>query len=136
MSEVAPEEPRGELTTSTMAMPKDTNPSGDIFGGWLLSEMDIAGSIAAWHRARGRVATVAVRGMAFHLPVHIGDVLGCYTDIIEVGTTSITINIEAWALPRGQDQRIKVTEGEFVFVALDGAGRKHPLPSTRTRDRP
>ena len=98
MSDAAPEEPRGELTTSTMAMPKDTNPSGDIFGGWLMSEMDIAGSIAAWHRARGRVATVAVRGMAFHLPVHIGDVLSCYTDIIEVGTTSITINIEAWAL--------------------------------------
>ena len=104
MSNAAPEVPRGELTTSTMAMPKDTNPSGDIFGGWLMSEMDIAGSIAAWHRARGRVATVAVRGMAFHLPVHIGDVLSCYTDIVEVGTTSITINIEAWALPRGQYQ--------------------------------
>ena len=79
MSEAAPEEPRGELTTSTMAMPKDTNPSGDIFGGWLMSEMDIAGGIAAWRRARGRVATVAVRAMAFHLPVHVGDVHGCYT---------------------------------------------------------
>ena len=135
MSDAALEEPRGKLTTSTMAMPKDTNPSGDIFGGWLMSEMDIAGSIAAWHRARGRVATVAVRGMAFHLPVHSGDVLGCYTDIVEVGTTSITINIEAWALPRGQDQRIKVTEGEFVFVALDDAGCKHPLPTTKASDR-
>ena len=76
MSDAAPEEPRGELTTSTMAMPKDTNPSGDIFGGWLMSEMDIAGSIAAWHRARGRVATVAVRGMAFHLPVHLDSTEG------------------------------------------------------------
>ena len=118
---------------ASLAMPKDTNPSGDIFGGWLMSEMDIAGSIAAWHRARGRVATVAVRGMAFHLPVHIGDEL---LHRHHRGGDQITINIEAWALPRGQDQRIKVTEGEFVFVALDGAGRKHPLPSARTRDRP
>ncbi len=129
MSDAAPEKPRGELTTRTMAMPKDTNPSGDIFGGWLMSEMDIAGSIVAWKRARGRVATVAVRGMAFHWPVHVGDVLSCYTDIVKVGTTSITVNIEAWAQSRSQDQRIKVTEGEFVFVALDDAGRKCPLPA-------
>ncbi len=128
MSDAAPEEPRGSSTTRTMAMPKDTNPSGDIFGGWLLSEMDIAGSIVAWQRARGRVATVAVRGMAFHSPVHVGDVLCCYTDIVKVGTTSITVNIEAWAQSRSQDQRIKVTEGKFVFVALDDAGRKRPLP--------
>ena len=128
MSNAAPEEPRGELTTSTMAMPKDTNPSGDIFGGWLLSEMDIAGSIVAWQRAHGRVATVAVRGMTFHSPVHVGDVLCCYTDIVGTGTTSITINIEAWAQPRSHGRRIKVTEGEFIFVALDGAGRKRPLP--------
>ncbi len=128
MSDAAPEEPRGELTTRTVAMPKDTNPSGDIFGGWLMSEMDNAGSIIAWQRARGRVVTVAVRGMAFHSPVHVGDVLSCYTDIVEVGTTSITVNIESWALPRGQDQRVKVTEGEFVFVAIDDAGRKRPLP--------
>ena len=131
MSETAPEEPRGESTTRTVAMPKDTNPSGDIFGGWLLSEMDLAGSIVAWQRARGRVATVAVRAMAFHSPVHVGDVLCCYTDIVKVGTTSITVNIEAWAQPRSQDQRIKVTEGEFVFVALDDEGWKRPLPSEK-----
>ena len=82
-----------------------------------------------WRPARGRVGRVGVRAIAFPLPVHVGDVLGCYTDIVKVGTTSITVNIEAWALPRGQDQRIKVTEGEFVFVAIDGAGRKHPLPA-------
>lgn len=128
MSEAVPEEPRGEVTTRTMAMPKDTNPSGDIFGGWLMAEMDIAGSIVAWQRARGRVATVAVRGMAFHAPVHVGDVLCCYTAIVETGTTSITVNIEAWALPRGQDRRFKVTEGEFVFVAIDDEGQKRPLP--------
>ena len=128
MSETAPDEPRGELATRTVAMPKDTNPSGDIFGGWLMSEMDIAGSIVAWQRARGRVATVAVRAMAFHSPVHVGDVLCCYTDTVKVGSTSITVNIEAWAQPRSQDQRIKVTEGEFVFVALDADGRKRPLP--------
>ncbi len=129
MSDAAPEKPRGELTTRTMAMPKDTNPSGDIFGGWLMSEMDIAGSIVAWKRARGRVATVAVRAMAFLSPVRVGDVLCCYTDIVRTGTTSITVNIEAWAQSRSQDQRIKVTEGEFVFVALDDAGRKCPLPA-------
>ncbi len=128
MSDALPVKPRGDSTTRTMAMPKDTNPSGDIFGGWLLSEMDIAGSIVAWQRARGRVATVAVRGMTFHSPVHVGDVLCCYTDIVGTGTTSITVNIEAWAQTRSQDQRIKVTEGEFIFVALDERGRKRPLP--------
>ena len=131
MSDATPEKPRGASTTRTMAMPKDTNPSGDIFGGWLLSEMDIAGSIVAWRRARGRVATVAVRGMTFHSPVHVGDVLCCYTDIVGTGTTSITVNIEAWAQTRSQDQRIKVTEGEFIFVALDEDGRKRPLPAEK-----
>ena len=121
--------PRGELSTRTMAMPKDTNPSGDIFGGWLMSEMDIAGSIVAWQRARGRVATVAVRAMTFHAPVHVGDVLCCYTETVRTGTTSIAVNIEAWALPRGQDRPIKVTDGEFVFVAIDDAGSKRPLPA-------
>ncbi len=109
-------------------MPRDTNPSGDIFGGWLMSEMDIAGSIDAWRRARGRVATVAVRGMAFHSSVHVGDVLCCHTDVVETGTTSVTVNIEAWALSRDQDRRIKMTEGEFVFVAIDDTGCKLPLP--------
>jgi acyl-CoA thioesterase YciA len=131
MSNAECEGPRGELSTRTMAMPKDTNPSGDIFGGWLMSEMDIAGSIVAWQRAQGRVATVAVRAMAFHLPVHVGDVLSCYTDIVGTGSTSITVNIEAWAQSRSQEKRVKVTEGEYVFVALDDGGRKRPLPAEK-----
>ena len=86
--------PRGELTTRTVAMPRDTNPSGDIFGGWLMSQMDIAGGVCAGSRARGRVATVAVEGMVFHAPVHVGNVLCCYAEIKKVGTTSMTLRIE------------------------------------------
>ena len=120
--------PRGELTTRTVAMPRDTNPSGDIFGGWLMSQMDIAGGVCAGSRARGRVATVAVEGMVFHAPVHVGNVLCCYAEIKKVGTTSMTLRIEAWALPPGTGERIKVTEGIFTYVALDAQGKKRPVP--------
>ena len=122
-------EPKGELATRTLAMPADANPSGDIFGGWLISQMDIAGSITAGARARGRVATIAVTGFTFHKPVLVGDVVCCYADIQQVGTTSITIGIEAWALRRHAPQdRIKVTEGVFTFVSLDEKGDKRPVP--------
>jgi len=90
--------PRGELAIRTLAMPADANPSGDIFGGWVLAQMDIAGGITAGRRARGRVATVAVTAMTFHLPVYVGDVLCVYADIERVGRTSISIHLEAWAL--------------------------------------
>ena len=123
-----PPTPRGELTTRTVAMPRDTNPSGDIFGGWLMSQMDIAGGVCAGSRARGRVATVAVEGMVFHAPVRVGNVLCCYAEIQKVGTTSITLRIEAWALPQGTGTRIKVTEGIFTYVALDANGKKRPVP--------
>ncbi len=121
-------EPRGELATRTVAMPRDTNPSGDIFGGWLMSQMDIAGGVTAGHRAEGRVVTVAVEGMVFHKPVYVGNVVCCYAEIQEVGTTSIAIRIEAWALRRDSTPRIKVTEGTFTYVALDDQGRKRPVP--------
>ena len=122
-------EPKGELATRTQAMPADANPSGDIFGGWLISQMDIAGGITAGARARCRVATIAVTGFTFHKPVQVGDVVCCYTDIQKVGTTSITIGIEAWALHRHEPKsRIKVTEGVFTFVALDEKGDKRPVP--------
>lgn len=120
--------PRGELTTRTVAMPRDTNPSGDIFGGWLMSQMDIAGGVCAGGRARGRVATVAVEGMVFHAPVHVGNVVCCYAEIQKIGTTSMTVRIEAWALPQGSGMRIKVTEGIFTYVALDTSGKKRPVP--------
>jgi acyl-CoA thioesterase YciA len=117
-------EPLGTLTIRTLAMPADTNPAGDIFGGWVMSQMDIAGAIAAVERARGRVVTVAVDGMSFIAPVKVGDILCVYTEVSRIGTTSITIAIEAWARRRGLPDRVKVTEGHFVYVALDEAGRK------------
>lgn len=122
------EEPHGELATRTLAMPADANPSGDIFGGWVLSQMDIAGGIAAAQRAGGRVATVAVTAMTFHLPVYVGDVLCVYCAVEKVGRTSMTCRIEAWALRGRLGERVKVTEGTFVFVALDDAGRPRAVP--------
>ena len=93
------DQPKGELTIRTLAMPKDLNPSGDIFGGWLMSQMDVAGAIAAQWRAKGRVATVAVEAMNFHKPVWVGDVLCCYAHIQSIGITSLTVLVEAWVLP-------------------------------------
>lgn len=112
----------------TVAMPRDTNPSGDIFGGWLMSQMDTAGGVTATQRAHGRVVTVAVEGMVFHQPVRVGNVLCCYTEIQKVGVTSITISIEAWALSQDTGHRVKVTEGTYTYVALDGNGKKRPVP--------
>ncbi len=120
--------PRGELAIRTLAMPADANPSGDIFGGWVLAQMDIAGGITAGRRAHGRVATVAVTAMTFHLPVYVGDVLCVYADIEKVGRTSIAVNLEAWALRGRQGERVRVTEGRFVFVAIDAEGRPRPVP--------
>ncbi|MDJ0934341.1 MAG: acyl-CoA thioesterase [Kiloniellales bacterium] len=117
------DQPRGEMQTRTLAMPADANPSGDIFGGWVLAQMDIAGGIAAAQIAKGRVATVAVTAMTFHLPVLVGDVLCVYASEPRIGRTSITLNLEAWALRRQSGQRVKVTQGEFVFVALDESGQ-------------
>ncbi len=121
-------QPRGELAIRTLAMPADANPSGDIFGGWVLSQMDIAGGIVASQRAQGRLATVAITAMSFHLPVYIGDVLCVYVDIERIGRTSITTWVEAWALRRRGGERVRVTEGEFVYVALDAEGRPRPVP--------
>ena len=123
-------EPRGELALRTLAMPSDANPNGDIFGGWLMAQMDIAGGITAFSAANGRVATVAVDGFIFHLPVHLGDVLCCYADITKTGRTSMTIRVEAWVLrQRMKKARDKVTEGLFTFVAIDDEGNKRALPS-------
>ena len=127
MSEEA-ETPVGELALKTMAMPGDANPNGDIFGGWVLAQMDLAGGIIGKYRARGRLATVAVREMEFHKPVLIGDVLCCYAAITAVGNTSMTVRIQAWA-ERGDDgTMIKVTEGDFIYVAISDDGRPRPVP--------
>lgn len=121
--------PHGLLTIRTLAMPADTNPAGDIFGGWVMSQMDIAGSIAAVERARGRVATVAVEAMSFIAPVKVGDILCVYTQVERVGTTSITVAVEAWARRERLADRVKVTEGKYVYVALGPDGRKRPVPA-------
>ncbi|MEH6592844.1 MAG: acyl-CoA thioesterase [Halioglobus sp.] len=115
--------PQGELALRTIAMPGDTNADGDIFGGWLLSQMDLAGSVTAREIAGGRVATVAVEGMAFLTPVHVGAAVSCYADILEVGGSSIRIIVEVWINSRHDGEPIKVTEGAFVFVAIDENGR-------------
>jgi acyl-CoA thioesterase YciA len=115
--------PNGELALQTVAMPKDTNPNGDIFGGWLLSQMDIAGMVTASDVASGRVATVAIEGMAFLTPVHVGAVVSCYCDVLEIGRSSVRIVVEVWINSQHDGEPIKVTEGEFVFVAIDENGR-------------
>lgn len=122
--------PKGELAIRSLAMPADTNQHGDIFGGWLMSQMDIAGGVTARARAHGRVATVAVTGFTFHRAVLVGDVVCCYADIQKVGTTSITVGVEAWVLrPQESKEHFKVTEGVFTFVALDDSGQKCPVPA-------
>ncbi len=119
--------PSGELALQTVAMPKDTNPNGDIFGGWLLSQMDIAGMVTASDVAGGRVATVAIEGMAFLTPVHVGAVVSCYCDVLETGRSSVRIVVEVWINSLHDGEPIKVTEGEFVFVAIDENGRTRAI---------
>ncbi|UXN75363.1 acyl-CoA thioesterase [Devosia sp. A8/3-2] len=120
-------EPKGALTIRTPAMPADTNPAGDIFGGWVMSQMDIAGAIAAVERAQGRVVTVAVEAMTFIAPVKVGDILCVYTSIERVGNTSITVGLEARARRNRLDDRVKVTEGRFVYVSLGEDGQKRRI---------
>ncbi|WMT85988.1 acyl-CoA thioesterase [Pelagibacterium sp. 26DY04] len=123
-------EPRGALTIRTMPMPADTNAAGDIFGGWLMSQMDIAGAIAAVEHVGGRVATVAVEAMTFIAPVRVGDVLCVYTWIDRIGTTSIKVGMEAWTKSRATPDRTKVTEGHFIYVALTDDGQKRVIGQT------
>jgi acyl-CoA thioesterase YciA len=115
--------PKGELTIQTLAMPASTNANGDIFGGWLVSQMDLAAGVLAKKLAHGRVATVAINSMTFLKPVHVGDVVSCHVDLIKMGTTSMTIAIEVWVLPATHTERYQVTEGTFVFVAIDEQGK-------------
>ncbi len=119
--------PRGDLTVRTSAMPADTNANGDIFGGWVMSQMDQAGGIAGVERSRGRVVTVAVNAMTFIRPVRVGDVLCVYTRVDHVGRTSMKIEVEAWARRFRTQVREKVTEATFTFVAIDDDGRPRPV---------
>jgi acyl-CoA thioesterase YciA len=121
-------QPNGELSLRTVAMPADTNPAGDIFGGWIMSLMDLAAGISAGTRAKGRVATAAVSNLSFLQPVKVGDVVCVYTNVVRTGRSSITLGVETWVLRRGQGERVKVTAAEFVLVAVDDAGRPRCLP--------
>ena len=121
------EVPRGELVIRIIAMPRDTNVNGDIFGGWLVSLMDLGASIAAKELCLGRSVTVAINGMVFHHPVHVGDTVSCYAEVLRVGRTSMTINVQAWAMPMDQGRKVKVTEGVFTFVAVDEKGKPRPV---------
>ncbi|HQU69300.1 MAG TPA: acyl-CoA thioesterase [Albidovulum sp.] len=122
-------EPTGTLTLRNLAMPRDVNVNGDIFGGWVLSQMDIACGIVGGERAQGRVATVAVDAMKFIRPVKVGDVLCIYTEVSRVGRTSMAIAVEAWVLRGRIGAREKVTEAVFTFVAIDDEGRPRPVPA-------
>ncbi len=115
--------PKGELAIQTLAMPMNTNPHGDIFGGWLVSQMDLAAGILAKQRSRGRAATVAIDSMSFLHPVHVGDVVSCYVDLMHLGKTSMTIKVEVWKEVFVTGEKSQVTEGVFTFVAIDEKGR-------------
>ena len=120
---------QAEATLRTVAMPADANPEGDIFGGWLLSQMDLAGGSLAIERARGRVVTVAMDAIAFHEPVEVGDEVSCYARLVRVGRTSMTIAVEAWKRRLGRGEaRIRVTEGVFTYVKIDANRRPQPVP--------
>ena len=124
--------PKGSLILRTLAMPADTNPNGDLFGGWLMSQMDIAGGILAKETAHSRVATVAVDSFKFLKPVKVGDVVCCYGRVLRIGTTSIAIDLEVWVkhVRRETEEewpRFKVTEAIFTYVAIDGEGNKRTI---------
>lgn len=123
--------PTTSPTTRTMAMPADTNPSGDVFGGWVLSQMDIAAGISAGQRAQSRVVTASIDAMNFIRPVHVGDILGVYTTITRVGTSSMDILVEAWVRRDRIGSREQVTKATFTFVAVDKNGKSVPIPDRK-----
>ena len=116
-------EPCGDLCIRTLAMPADTNQNGDIFGGWLLSQMDVAGGIFAAKTAKSRTVTVAIDAMNFRKPVYVGDVVSVHANVVRVGRTSITVHLEAWVLRRRENCSILVTDGNFTYVSIDDQGR-------------
>ena len=124
-----PEHPKGELVIRTVAMPADTNPNGDIFGGWIMSQMDIGSGILASKTAGTRVATIAVEGMSFLQPVKVGDTVACYAWVEKIGRTSMRIPVEVWVQPYRKTEQTRVTRAVFTYVALDDNGR--PIPVNR-----
>lgn len=121
--------PTGDPAIRVLAMPADTNPNGDIFGGWLMSQMDVAGGSVAVARAHGRVATVAVDAMTFHKPVHVGDVVSVYAVVKRIGRTSIQVHVQAWAKRARAETEEMVIEGTFTYVAIDENRKPRPVPA-------
>ena len=130
MTDPAPQPPSIPPVGRVIAMPADTNPEGDIFGGWLLAQMDVAGATPAFETARGRCATVALDGMVFHQPVSVGDEVSIYAEVISTGRTSIRVHVEAWKRSRNEPQAasVRVTQGVFTYVAIDEHRKPRPLP--------
>jgi len=122
-----PPPPSGELVIRTIAMPMHTNSNGDIFGGWLVSQMDLGGAIYARNVALSRITTVAIEGMAFLYPVYVGDIVSCYATLLKVGRTSMHIAVEVWAQRTKGGEHVRVTHGTFIYVAIDDAGRPQPV---------
>ena len=122
-----PDTPRGDLSLRTLAMPADTNQNGDIFGGWLLSQMDIAGGIYVEKTVHSRCVTVAIDAMTFRKPVFVGDVVSVYTDKVRLGRTSMAVRVEAWVTRSNEQQMILVTDGTFIYVSIDEQGHPHPI---------
>jgi acyl-CoA thioesterase YciA len=120
--------PCGDLCTRTLAMPADTNQNGDIFGGWLLSQMDIGGGVFASKVTKSRNVTVAIEAMNFRKPVFVGDLVSVHANLVRIGHTSVTVHLEAWVLRRKEMQPILVTDGNFTYVAIDDQGKPQPIP--------
>ena len=125
-----PIQPTGELVIRTIAMPANTNSNGDIFGGWLVSQMDLGGAIYARNVASSRITTAAIDGMVFLNPVYVGDIVSCHATLLKTGRTSMHIEVEVWAQRAKGGDLVRVTKGTFVYVAIDDAG--HPQPVHRT----
>lgn len=122
-----PISPEGDLAIQVIAMPENTNPDGDIFGGWLLSQMDLAAGVTAKKQAKCRVVTIAINKMVFHNPVHVGDLVQCYSSIVKIGNKSIAIKVSAWVVDQITDEQKQVTEGIFTFVAIDENGKSQSV---------
>jgi acyl-CoA thioesterase YciA len=121
--------PKGSLTIRVIAMPADANAAGDVFGGWVIAQMDLAAGVRASERASGRVVTAAINALSFKLPVKIGDTLELYTEVVKVGRTSMTIEVEAWAQRYLTRNKVKVTDADFVMVAVDADGTPREVPA-------
>jgi acyl-CoA thioesterase YciA len=121
------DEPNGDLVIRVIAMPADTNANGDIFGGWLVSHMDMGGSLAARRRCHSRSVTVAIDSMSFIKPVYIGDCVSCYSELTKVGHTSMQFKMEVWKVAVTDNKQYRVAEGVFTFVAIDDDGKPHPV---------